>query len=428
MGADNFYAHTLEGDLSRENWQRLEDHLTGAGGLAKNFAAAFGAGKFAWIAGLLHDLGKYSAEFQDMLNAANAVDAHIEGEAKSHKKRVDHSTAGAQHAEKVFAHENMGRLLAYVIAGHHAGLPNGSDGEKGGSSLEARLSKKIPAIFPPDDFLQLLEHETLGLKDLPFTLDKKRFGFQVGFFIRMLYSALVDADFLDTEAFLDSEKALRREGYPTLEELEGPLFAELKRLGTEAKPTSVNRRRAEILQDCLAAAEEEPGLFSLTVRSLDLGLSGIADVVEFHQAGIDDPGGTVLPGSPGRWRPYPVEYKRGRKKAGNCDNVQLCAQAMCLEEMLDCQIHEAALFYGKTRRRTVVNLDDRLRTLTRQTALRLHRMIRSAETPPPQYSAKCDNCSLIEQCMPKQTSKTNAAAYVKKMLAAMLNNQPGKES
>lgn len=162
---------------------------------------------------------------------------------------------------------------------------------------------------------------------------------------------------------------------------------------------------------------------SLRIRSLALGLSGIADVVEFHPTDIDDPGGATLPGSPGRWRPYPVEYKRGRKKTGDCDNVQLCAQAMCLEEMLDCQIHEAALFYGKTRRRTVVNLDNRLRTLTLQTALQLHRMIRTAETPPPQYSAKCDNCSLIEQCMPRQIGKTGAAAYVRKTLAGMMKNR-----
>lgn len=261
----DFYAHTREGDSSRKSWQRLEDHLTGTGERAKINAAFFGAEKFAWIAGLLHDLGKYSNEFQEMLNAANAVDAHIENGRKSHKKRVDHSTAGAQHAEKAFAHKNMGRLLAYVIAGHHAGLPNGSDGAEGGSSLEARLSKKIHELFPPKDFLQLFKHETLGLEDLPFTLDQKRVGFQIGFFIRMLYSTLVDADFLDTEAFLHAENTLRREGYPTLAELEGPLFAELERLQTSAKPTSVNRRRAEILQDCLAAAEKEPGLFSLTV-------------------------------------------------------------------------------------------------------------------------------------------------------------------
>lgn len=262
-----FYAHSREGDSSRENWQRLKEHLTGVGELAKNFAAVFGAENFAWIAGLLHDLGKYSDEFQDMLDAANAVDAHIEGTTKSHKKRVDHSTAGAQHAEKLFAHANMGRLLAYVIAGHHAGLPNGSDGAEGGSSLEARLRKKIPAISPPEDFLQLLKHEALELKDLPFTPDKQRLGFQLGFFIRMLYSALVDADFLDTEAFCDSEKASRREGYPTLAELEGPLFTELERVREKAgpSPSKVNRLRADVLQDCLAAAQRDPGLFSLTV-------------------------------------------------------------------------------------------------------------------------------------------------------------------
>lgn len=240
-------------------------HLKHTADLAEKFASVFQASRWGYTAGLWHDIGKYSAEFQNMLKAANAIDAHIEGETKSHKKRVDHSTAGAQYVAKTL--DDAGRLLAYVIAGHHAGLPNGSDGAEGGSSLEARLSKKIPETSPPGDFLQLLKHETLGARDLPFTLDQKRFGFQISFFIRMLYSALVDADYLDTEAFFDTEKSSRREGYPTLVELEGPLFAELKRLKdkTGPSPSNVNRRRAEILRDCLAAAEKEPGLFSLTV-------------------------------------------------------------------------------------------------------------------------------------------------------------------
>jgi len=162
----------------------------------------------------------------------------------------------------------------------------------------------------------------------------------------------------------------------------------------------------------------------LRLRSLSLGLTGIADVVEFHPVqggeepgGATPPGAVALPGRAGLWRPYPVEYKRGRKKFGDCDNVQLCAQAMCLEEMLSCQIPAAALFYGKTRRRTVVPLGEPLRRITAQASASLHELIAAGRTPPGQYSAKCDSCSIFDQCMPKQTATPAASAYIKKALA-----------
>jgi CRISPR-associated exonuclease Cas4 len=123
----------------------------------------------------------------------------------------------------------------------------------------------------------------------------------------------------------------------------------------------------------------------LRVRSLRLGLIGQADVVEFPK---DSP-------------PLPVEYKRGKPKANRCDEVQLCAQAMCLEEMLGVAVPCGALFYGKPRRRTEVVFDAGLRKLTETTAARLHALIHRGETPPPVYEKKCESCSLMTLCQPK---------------------------
>lgn len=128
---------------------------------------------------------------------------------------------------------------------------------------------------------------------------------------------------------------------------------------------------------------------AMTVRSLELGLFGVCDVVEFRD-GV----------------PTPVEYKRGKPKSHRADEVQLCAQALCLEEMMDCSIPEADLFYGKTHRRQPVPLDCELRNLTRDIARRFHDLLAADRTPPPVYErAKCSACSLADLCMPK-TAKT----------------------
>jgi len=126
----------------------------------------------------------------------------------------------------------------------------------------------------------------------------------------------------------------------------------------------------------------------MPLRSLALGLIGKADVVEFHKEG-------------GKWVPFPVEYKRGKPKADDCDKVQICAQALCLEEMLKVKIPAGALFYGKTRHRLDVEFDEFLRRTTTDTAQLLHEFIRAGNTPKPEYSRKCESCSLKEVCMPK---------------------------
>jgi len=143
------------------------------------------------------------------------------------------------------------------------------------------------------------------------------------------------------------------------------------------------------------------------LKSLRLGLIGKSDVIEFH------------PGRDGGQIPYPVEYKRGRAKPDDCDRVQLCAQAMCLEESLAVDVPEGAIFYGKTRRRETVIFDRALRDKTVEAAGRLHQLVADGRTPAAVYSEKCDNCSLIEVCLPRACSAASSAeSYMKKMRSA----------
>src|SRR3989441_7882327 len=132
-----------------------------------------------------------------------------------------------------------------------------------------------------------------------------------------------------------------------------------------------------------AAPESRAGVRiarGLTLHSLRLGLSGKADVVEFRKA-ADEMRGTSLPGVPGHWVPFPVEYKRGKPKRDDSDRVQLCAQALCLEEMLVAPVPAGALFYGRTRRRFDVLFDARLRATTEAACARLHELFQSRRTP-----------------------------------------------
>lgn len=113
-----------------------------------------------------------------------------------------------------------------------------------------------------------------------------------------------------------------------------------------------------------------------------------------------------LPKKRGLWRPYPVEYKRGNPKKDNCDTIQLCAQAICLEEMLHCVIHEGALYYGQTKRREIILFNDSLRHETEQLAQTFHTLINSGQTPSPNFSPKCRACSLADECLPEMKTNT----------------------
>jgi CRISPR-associated exonuclease Cas4 len=153
----------------------------------------------------------------------------------------------------------------------------------------------------------------------------------------------------------------------------------------------------------------------LALRSLRLGLIGKADVVEFHPPA---PRG----GSP---RPFPVEYKRGRPKAHDADRVQLCAQGLCLEEMLGVPVGAGALFYGRTRRRQDVAFDDALRRLTEQTAERLHALIATGRTPRAVREPKCDRCSLLDLCLPGALApRRSATRYFERAVTESLGTGP----
>jgi len=136
---------------------------------------------------------------------------------------------------------------------------------------------------------------------------------------------------------------------------------------------------------------------SLVIRSFALGVTGRADAVEFHGYG------KVA-------RPYPVEYKRGRPKAHRADEVQLCAQALCLEEMLGVPVPEGALFYGVTRKRQQVQFDAGLRDMTRKVAAEVRAMIAARQTPLPVFKPGCKKCSLFEICRPQRLEKPPAVA------------------
>ena len=146
----------------------------------------------------------------------------------------------------------------------------------------------------------------------------------------------------------------------------------------------------------------------MLLRSLRLGLTGKADVVEFRQQEGDQP------------QPFPIEYKRGRPKPGRYDEVQLCAQALCLEEMLGVAVTEGAIFYGQPRRRSWIAFDAELRAETERLAARLHELSELRITPRAKYEKKCDSCSLYSICLPKTTGAGSAQRYLKHAVAAAL--------
>jgi CRISPR-associated exonuclease Cas4 len=150
----------------------------------------------------------------------------------------------------------------------------------------------------------------------------------------------------------------------------------------------------------------------LRIQSPSLGVSGSCDVVEF----IRNENGASLAGREGRWRPYPVEYKRGRSKEIDADRLQLCCQAMCLEEMLCCEISEGALFYGETRRRERVELTEELRSAVHAMLTEMHGYQKRGYTPKVKTGAHCRACSLNELCLPKLCKNPSAEVYLKAAL------------
>lgn len=238
-----YHAHSKK-NCPKKDWQLLKEHLEKTAEKAETFGKQFNAGEMAKYAGLFHDLGKYTEAFQKRLDGG---------------KRVDHSTAGAK---EVFGRYNhIGKLLAYCIAGHHGGLPNYGTVNDEDSPLEKRLGKT--GIENYDAYkADLGDSVPTKIPALPpLKMDKKNAGFVCSFLTRMIYSCLVDADYLDTEDFME-EQILQRGGHDSLEVLHKKL---MKKLETFRADTELNKKRGAILQQCIDKSSGEKGFYSLSV-------------------------------------------------------------------------------------------------------------------------------------------------------------------
>ena len=242
-----YYAHSGS-DGKPGDWHRLGAHLRDTGERAERFLQASGHGPLARTAGLLHDLGKYSADFQQRLF----------GDPKS----VNHSTAGALVAVQRYG-DMLGKMLAFCIAGHHAGLANGVHGERT-RALGERLAEAVP---PLDE----VWHDEVSLPDLsPPRIrprDRNTAGLSASNFVRMVFSALVDADFLDTEEYYARREGrqVMRGAFPRLGTLSERLAAHLAGVTLDAAPTPLNALRARILDHLRQQCAAPPGVFTLTV-------------------------------------------------------------------------------------------------------------------------------------------------------------------
>ncbi|URZ05940.1 CRISPR-associated helicase/endonuclease Cas3 [Clostridium felsineum] len=236
------YAHINEDG----KYQPVREHLENVAKLSSEFARNFGAPNTAYVCGMLHDIGKCSKEFQNRL-LNNGV-------------KVDHSTAGAIEAGKLYGHV-FKLLLGYIICGHHSGLMNYGSEESG---LKARFNKKIPKYEVESEIKSIkIDAKQLSI-EVPKKLTENK-GFGIGFYIRMLYSCLVDADFLDTEKFMNVDSSNRRKGneeFSTLNEL-FEIYMQMKQKNCD--DSKINTYRQKIYRDCVKAGAQDTNLFSLTV-------------------------------------------------------------------------------------------------------------------------------------------------------------------
>jgi len=255
----------------------LEEHLQEVSRLAADFAAEFGAAPWAALSGIWHDLGKFREGFQRYIRQCGDPNAHIEGRVADPDK--SHSAAGALWAQRYLQEVDkrsgpvIARVLSYLIAGHHAGLSDWAGENKSlhnrfaqdnaGKELATALAAEIPAaLLKPVAALP-------NINDLMRYRDDEIPG-RFALWVRMLFSCLIDADFLDTEAFMSPPKADARQGFLNLESMETLLAERFNTMATDVAErgetnSKVNRKRAEVLRACRAKAELDPGVFSLTV-------------------------------------------------------------------------------------------------------------------------------------------------------------------
>lgn len=239
-----YYAHSTDSQ-DKNDWQPLKAHLENVANCASGFAREFNAEQFGYAAGLLHDIGKYSPEFQRRLDGARI--------------RVDHSTAGAKEAGTLYGIFHS-RVLEYIITGHHGGLLDYGTPESG---LKERLSKP----YLPDYSEYKNEILTPDLNEFHphLTPIHNRIGFSFSFYTRMLFSCLVDADFLDTERFLSPDKSSLRGQSESFDTLFEKFDEHMNAVLSKADDKPINKYRREIYEQCREKAELPPQMFSLTV-------------------------------------------------------------------------------------------------------------------------------------------------------------------
>jgi CRISPR-associated endonuclease/helicase Cas3 len=247
-------AHIKSNDVKTFEVQELLNHLYGTAELSAKFAAAFKNQEWGWLLGLWHDLGKYSDEFQEYIKVNSGYE-----EDDQKRPKTDHTSAGAILAKEIYP--NHWPPLAYCIAGHHSGLHNFIHEPNIPGDLSERLKKqefldKIRSKIPRELFEKI---------DLNLPIGKPIEANQMHMWIRMLFSCLVDADFLDTERFMNPESSEMRNKYDSLSELKNRFDNHMEKMCKNAPSTAVNSFRNQILRDCIKSGELSPGFFSITV-------------------------------------------------------------------------------------------------------------------------------------------------------------------
>lgn len=243
----SYYAHSIQGTDEQE-WQPLLEHLLSTANLARQFGADAGVGELAHTAALFHDIGKYSRAFQARLRGSHRL--------------VDHASAGAREISKLFPDSPYAQLLAYCIAGHHSGLPDygHSTDLRNEPTLYARLEKRKLEDYSA--YRTEIDPSILKLPPVALRPAPSHPGFTGSFMVRMIFSALVDADWIDTETFLEGKRKPRG-GHPDLTALLERLERYLLRFGLPAN--ELNREREGILKAGISQASLPPGFFTLTV-------------------------------------------------------------------------------------------------------------------------------------------------------------------
>jgi CRISPR-associated endonuclease/helicase Cas3 len=255
MTTDRAIAHVARDGQCGWRTHDLAEHLDAVAKLAGEFAAPFTSSEWGRLAGLWHDLGKYQPDFQRYIRSASGFDAHIE----TAPGKVKHAIAGAIQAADSLG--PYGRLLAYLIAGHHVGLPDWHPAEAKGAALSEELKGETATLAKAKSGgtpVEILE-PGIALPKSPI-----RAGGEIHFWLRMLFSCVVDADFLDTERFMDEDKGDLRGGFADINALCAAYDAYMGHNFINAD-TRVKQLREEIRAGCLARAPEAPGLFSLSV-------------------------------------------------------------------------------------------------------------------------------------------------------------------